>query len=109
MGCLWHQLRWFTVEVNRILNGVYTIGPTLIYDLPTKESWLGSEVRLVREIDDEVSQVGCDEVCEDREADEWQRAGWGLWSVSSWWVMMIDELDKVSKMRESILHREWYC
>ena len=34
-----------------------------------------SEVRLVGEIDDEVSEVDYDEVCEVREADEWQWAG----------------------------------
>ena len=52
-----------------------------------------SEVRLVGEIDDEVCEIG--------EANEW-RVGWGLWSLSSWWVMP-DELYKVSKVGESIL------
>ena len=58
-----------------------------------------SEVRLVGEIDDkldEVSQAHYDEV---GEADELWWAGWGSWSPSSWWVMMMtDELDKVSKV-----------
>ena len=58
-----------------------------------------SEARLVGEIDDKVSEVDYDEVCEVGEADEWRWPGWGLWNPSSWWVMMTDKLDKVSKMR----------
>ena len=52
-----------------------------------------SEVRLVGEIDDEqddVSEVDYDEICEVGDADEWRRAGWGLWSLSSWLVMIDD-------------------
>ena len=65
----------------------------------------------VGEIDDEldeVSQVHYDEVCEVGESDEWRWTGWGLWSPSSLWVMtmMTDKLDNVSKVGESILHRE---
>ena len=55
-----------------------------------------SEVRLVGEIDDElheVSEFDYDEVWEVGEADEWRRAGWGLWSL--WWLMS-DELDNAS-------------
>ena len=60
-----------------------------------------SEVRLVGEIDDELDEVDYDEVCEVGEAEEWRWAGWGLWSPSSWRVMMItDELDKVCKVGE---------
>ena len=47
------------------------------------------------EIDDELDEVDCYEVCEG-EAHEWQWAGWGLWSPTSIWViMMTEELDKV--------------
>ena len=48
-----------------------------------------SQVRLVGEIDevDVVSKVNYEEVCKIKKADEWQSAGWGLWSPSSsWWV-----------------------
>ena len=51
-----------------------------------------SEVRLVGEADgklDEASEVDYDKVSEVGEADAWWRAGWGLWSPSSWWVMMM--------------------
>ena len=67
-----------------------------------------SKARLVGEIDDELDEVDYDEVCDIGEADEWWWAGWGLRTPSSWWVMMTDELDKVSKVGESILHREQY-
>ena len=51
-----------------------------------------SEVWLVQKIDDEldeVSEVDYEEVSEVGEADEWRQAEWGLWSPSSWWVMMM--------------------
>ena len=53
-----------------------------------------SEVRLVGEIDDvldEVSEVDYDEACEVGEADKWWLAGWGLWSLSNWWVIIGDQ------------------
>ena len=52
-----------------------------------------SEVRLLGKIHDEqdqVSQVDYDEVCEVRDSDEWRRAEWTLWSLSSWKNMIDD-------------------
>ena len=49
-----------------------------------------SEVRLVGAIDDELDEVDYYEVSEVGEADEWQWAGWRLWS----WVIMIIQADE---------------